>query len=105
MFDAYGPGTTIAMASLAVSLVTTLFVLYQASLTRIHNRLSVRPQLSMEIFTLADEGTASVEMRVMNVGLGPALIKNHDVYVDSKLIGGTRDIASCNAEFKAFKPI
>jgi hypothetical protein len=95
----YSPEINIALASLVVALVTTLFVLYQASLSRIHNRLSVRPHLVVEIVAGGQKGDNAVELRVSNNGLGPAIIKNHNVYFDKQLVGGTQDIRACRTKF------
>lgn len=70
--------------ALAVSVCAIALTIYQAYLSRQHNRLSVRPSLS----TFVDTDPAPdnpritlISMKLMNSGLGPAYIKSFEILV------------------------
>lgn len=63
----------IAIAAAAIAFITFVASLWQARITRIHNRLSVRP--AIEIFC-AKNPSAGYLIRIENHGLGPARIKS-----------------------------
>lgn len=63
----------IAIAAAAIAFITFVASLWQARITRIHNRLSVRP--AMEIFCAKNQ-SAGYLIRIENHGLGPARIKS-----------------------------
>ncbi len=68
-----------------IALASAAFVAYQAWLTRIHNRLSVRPHLQTHTSTHTELGhlpTLSYVYELRNNGLGPAVIKDWTVFLD-----------------------
>lgn len=60
--------------------------IYQAYLSRRHNRLSVRPHLT--VFTHRDKrpGQAVLVYRLLNNGVGPAFIKSFQIFLDGQLV-------------------
>lgn len=72
----------IAASSALVACLALGLTIWQGSLTRRHNRLSVRPHLVVE--TSSDD--FEYEVRLTNNGLGPAVIKRIDVTVDGNPI-------------------
>lgn len=70
----------IAATSAFVAVLALGLTIWQGTLTRKHNRLSVRPHLVIE----TDSGVHEFEVKLTNNGLGPALIKRINVVVDGK---------------------
>ena len=71
----------IAICAASISLVALSIGIYQSYLTRKHNKLSVRPHLSISRVSDYDKGlTYSLE----NNGLGPAIIKKFGIQIDEK---------------------
>jgi len=83
----------IALSALIVALVTLLHVTRQAAIERAHDRLAAAPMLDIP-FTYAVEAThperpqlhCHVVLSLVNSGLGTAIIKKYEVYVDGKLV-------------------
>lgn len=65
-----------------LSIVAIIIALDEIMQTRIHNRLSVRPRLSLG-FNGRTDTDISVELK--NTGIGPAVVLKMDLYVDDKL--------------------
>ncbi|MHB1313705.1 MAG: hypothetical protein ACYC3L_16925 [Gemmatimonadaceae bacterium] len=61
----------IALASLGITL-------YEAQVTRDHDRMSVWPRLAQE----ASDSAGRYERTITNVGLGPALVRSFEVRLD-----------------------
>ena len=74
---------TLAISALFVSACALGVSLWQGWTTRDHNKKSVLPILDFQrlLSHLSDQG-----LKLVNVGLGPALIKNIIIYVDNELI-------------------
>lgn len=77
------------VAAFFVSVCAFMLTVYQAYLSREHNRLSVRPSLS----TFVDTDPAPdnpritlVSVKLMNSGLGPAYIKSFEILVAGEAI-------------------
>ncbi|WP_207869398.1 hypothetical protein [Pseudomonas sp. 51_B] len=68
-----------------ISLLALGATVWQAHLSRAHNKLSVRPHLAGHS-TYNDEGVYKFELR--NVGLGPAIITGARVYRNGVLVEG-----------------
>lgn len=79
----------IAVCALGVSF-------YQASATRRHNRLSVRPHLVVSADKSNDNGRAMFVARLKNNGLGPAVVRKYEIFLDGSLfpIGDSGVVAS-----------
>jgi hypothetical protein len=89
------PNKVIALASLVVACVAILFAYSQVTLTRKHNRLSVRPQLALEPYGTTDrekDGDITVIIKLENNGLGPAFVEGWKLYFDSDVIGTNKDV-------------
>lgn len=73
-------------AEAVIAVCALAFTVYQAFLSRRHNRLSVTPHLAIfpNTHSAVSQGVVSVEL--LNNGLGPAIIKNYQVYFDNRLI-------------------
>jgi hypothetical protein len=67
--------------------------------TRIHNRLSVKPHLLIE---LIGSTSKDISVSIKNGGVGPAIILKFDVYVDDILYSGSSGL-SLLAIFRVIK--
>ncbi|QEY73082.1 hypothetical protein [Pseudomonas denitrificans (nom. rej.)] len=70
--------------AIGISLLALAATWWQAHLARVHNKLSVRPQL--EGHSHWEDGVYGLEVR--NVGLGPAIITAARVYYRNGLVEG-----------------
>ena len=59
---------------------------WQAHLSRVHNKLSVKPYLTTWTINAGNDGFYS--LKITNNGVGSALIKTFEMYVDEKKIMG-----------------
>lgn len=85
---------TIAAFALSVTV-------WQLSVIRKHNKLSVRPYLAF--WEWHDGATNAYSLYLQNNGIGPAIITSFSVYVDHKRIDGRGDKALEKAAFVLFK--
>lgn len=93
IFDNYE--VTVALASLFIAVIATVFSGYQATLSRQHNRLAIRPYLVIHR-TIGLEGQDYIaQIAVRNAGLGPAIIKKYQVSFDGKVIGTGDEPMTC----------
>jgi hypothetical protein len=76
----------IGISSSIIALCALIFTIWQGFQARKHNKLSCRPHLTTWTHSGADKGFYSVKL--MNNGLGPALIENFVLKVDGKIISG-----------------
>jgi hypothetical protein len=74
---------TLAVCGLLIALSASVATIWQGKLTRQHNRLSVKPILSVEGTAVINE---PVSIILKNTGLGPAIIKSYALSVDGKRI-------------------
>lgn len=70
--------------AIGISVLALIATGWQAHLARVHNRLSVKPQL--EGHSLVEDGIYSLTVR--NDGLGPAILTQARVYYRDKLVEG-----------------
>jgi hypothetical protein len=85
--------SVIALSALATALAAALYVARQSALARKHDRLSAAPMLDIP-FSYTVQAThperpqlhCHVVLALANNGLGSAIIKRYEVYVDGKLI-------------------
>ena len=73
-------------ASNVIALCAFGATFWQAHLSRAHNKLSVKPYLTTWTINAGNEGFYS--LKVINNGVGPALIKTFEMYADDKKILG-----------------
>lgn len=64
----------IALAALTISILSVGFTAFQSSMQFKHNRLSVQPALDRRWTTAFDGARSTVELRLLNAGLGPAVV-------------------------------
>lgn len=77
------------IAAFVVSVCAIALTIYQAYISRKHNRLSVRPSLSTFIDSDPAPDNARitlVSVKLMNSGLGPAYIKSFEILVGGEAI-------------------
>lgn len=73
--------------SVVISICALLLTMYQAWVTRKHNRLSVQPRLTTHLRIerdAAEERITRVIATLSNSGLGPAIIKSFEMLVNDK---------------------
>lgn len=79
-----------AIGSLIVAIVVFCYSIRQTYLTREHNRLSVKPELTAwedtSIVSVPGGRETHHKAYLKNIGIGPALIESFDVYVDADRI-------------------
>jgi hypothetical protein len=76
----------VSVVALSVSVVALCISAFQVWETREHDRATVKPLLDFSYET--DDYEPQVGLKVKNVGLGPALIRSVQVYVDRKPVAG-----------------
>lgn len=69
-----------------VALCALFFTAFQLHATRKHNKLSVKPHLVTFVNRNREPGKGSLSAKLMNNGLGPAIIKNYQIYLDGKML-------------------
>lgn len=73
-------------SSVVIAVCALGLTVWQAAITRRHNRLSVTPHLTT--WTQSEQVTGRYSVEILNNGIGPALIKSFSVQVDGQPIGG-----------------
>lgn len=92
-----------AWASLIIASVALLFTIYQAHLSRRHNRLSVKPSLTLWPHTDRQGDHARLKVDLLSTGLGPAVIKKSTILFDKTPI--TEDFYNfVEAQLKSLGP-
>jgi hypothetical protein len=81
----------VAASSIVIAVLALAVSVYQSALVRQHNRQSVRPVLQLHT-RLRPGGKAG--LRLVNVGLGPAVITSSVVSVDGRELGEYNEEAS-----------
>lgn len=87
--------------AVTIAAFALLVTLWQLSVIRKHNKLSVRPYLTF--WESHDGATNAYSLYLQNNGIGPAIITSFSVYVDHKRIDGRGDKALEKAAFVLFK--
>jgi len=75
-----------ALSSAIIALCALGFTAWQVRIVRQHNRLSVRPHLTM--WSHSDRVNHLYTVSLLNNGIGPALIKSFQIRVDGQAIIG-----------------
>lgn len=70
----------VALGSLATAVCALIATIWQAAISRKHNRLSVRPVLTL--YRQENDGVITVR----NNGSGPAIIKSYELYAGCKQV-------------------
>jgi hypothetical protein len=73
-------------SSVVVAVCALGLTVWQAAISRRHNRLSVTPHLTT--WTQSEEATGTYSFEILNNGIGPALIQNFSLQVDGQPITG-----------------
>ena len=76
----------LSISAFIVSLIALVFTGLQSYWTYHHNRISVRPKIDWRIDTNTPEH-GLLDFRLVNVGLGPAIIKDILLVFDREIIG------------------
>lgn len=87
----YGADNIIAGMAMLVALFTGVFTAYQAFLTRKHNRLSVKPDVTTWINEDNADGYYILRCDVKNNGIGPAIIRDYSVFYEGHKIGSNQN--------------
>ena len=64
----------IAFSAMSISLMTLIIFIYQTSMIREQNRLSVTPRLTFNSSEIANDSLITINFELRNNGLGPAII-------------------------------
>ena len=90
------PSMIVAVVSLFVAVLAALFTAYQAIISRQHNKMSVRPYLTIDrTFWLSRDGIYTARMTLENTGLGPAIVNCHKLFFDLNELGGSDELQIC----------
>ena len=73
-------------SSAVVAVCALALTVWQAAISRRHNRLSVTPHLTT--WTQPEEATGTYSVEILNNGIGPALIQSFSLQVDGQPIAG-----------------
>jgi hypothetical protein len=84
------PETFVAVAALIVSITAVVVGIYEAALQRRHDRAEAWPHVEIATFTRP----TGVAVELENGGVGPAVIKSAEVFVDGKLQKNWVDVAA-----------
>ncbi|WP_319237476.1 hypothetical protein [uncultured Propionivibrio sp.] len=85
-FNGYSCEGIGALASAVIAVFALVATVWQAWVTRKHNRLSVKPLLNT--WSETNGGAGIYEARLKNIGIGPAIIDSFEVRVDDKMVEG-----------------
>jgi len=67
-----------------IAVCALIFTVYQAYLSRKHNRMSVTPKLTVIAERNSENGIGTLHIKLFNNGLGPAIINKFDFEADNK---------------------
>ena len=92
------PDTVTAVGSLCVAVIALIFTAYQSSLSRSHNRLSVRPNLTIYQYEENNDGEYCLSLVMANNGLGPAIVNEYEVFCNGISLGNSKDATALIAK-------
>ena len=72
-------GTILGIIGTMIAFSVAVVTIWQGFLMRRHNRLSVRPMLRIDRYTVLGE---KVGISIRNTGVGPAIIKSIEYVID-----------------------
>ncbi|CAG1021695.1 hypothetical protein DOJK_01178 [Patescibacteria group bacterium] len=77
------------IASSVIAICALILSVWQGYLTRLHNRISVKPHLTTWSYDyIPGKGLCSIDL--INNGIGPAVIKKFIIKVDGEVIKGEK---------------
>ena len=79
--------TIISTSAIIIALASICISIWESSIMREHYHLSVRPRLDYT-FTVSENNAGFL---IRNKGLGPAIIKTRDYYIDGKILDETKN--------------
>jgi len=82
----------ISIAASAIALCALVATIWQAYITRKHNRLSVRPILNFNVMTENSDFVLSLK----NTGFGPAIITDYQINFNDESLGDNSDEIAIN---------
>jgi len=86
----------------AIVAICALFITtWQTTVTRRHNRLSVKPHLVTWVNDHKDDEWFTITVELMNNGLGPALINSFKVFYEGKEIGTNENRQALDVKIKS----
>ena len=94
-----------AFAAILIAMLAFFLSMWQFLALRTHNRLSVKPHLSYEMFNVRTD--MGFGINICNKGIGPAIIKKFQIFIDNtEIISETNQIwlkalqvMNCNYKF------
>lgn len=72
------------LCTIFISIIALIYSIREVRLTKKHNVLTVKPILNFSLFTAKKYERFS--LKVLNVGLGPALITDYSFYIDNLIL-------------------
>lgn len=88
MSELFKIGGVSVTVELVLSICAIFLTVYQAVLTRRHNRLSVRPHLVWDIAKIWNKSSVEARFSLHNKGIGPAIIKDRYFLLDERRFDG-----------------
>jgi hypothetical protein len=79
----------VAMGAIMISLATLAVYIYQAKIMQSQQHTSVWPYIE---WTMTVSSVDGIYLSVVNKGVGPAIIKSTELYMDGKLVGSSKDM-------------
>lgn len=76
----------LAIIALTVSILSAVFTGFQSYIQYEHNRVSISPKLDWR-FDYNIENGSVFKIRLVNVGLGPAIVKDISLVIDEEIVG------------------
>ncbi len=92
--------TVIAVCSAFIALTAVAVAVISGVLTRKHNRLSVKPRLVITRLSYSD----NCKISVANKGIGPAVIRKFDIYLDNEMVQKENEVSTISAAVKQALP-
>lgn len=84
-YNNMSPEIIISIASAVVAISAVIVTIWQSTLMRRHNKLSVKPILNFQVQSVKSHGF--IGMRLSNDGFGPAIIEEICLFIDNEFIG------------------
>ena len=75
------PESILSLSAMVIACASICISIWESSIMREHYHLSVRPRLD-HTFTVSENNAGFL---IRNKGLGPAMIKTPDYYIDGKI--------------------
>lgn len=92
-------------ASAIIAVCAIILTMVQAWITRRHNRLSVRPCLAQESHKSVSPQFGELTVRLVNKGIGPAIIDEFTVFLDGKPSEANEAVGNVLGDLKGTKTV